>query len=333
MRINIIAVNASASPHKIRKCRSYRNLANQILLGPSTSSSPIDDKIIEEEEEYNMVEDELADELNASLSQQLIRNESGINNSVNENNNNNNRPIGWQVQDDEDTSDKEDDDEVEEANLESETNDDLNVNNLSSSLSHADPPEIRVTTDDDSLIQMAQEYRGNFDGFAEINHFNTIEEMHDFIKNTLEISPTSTSETASHKQELYLDILLNEPPEDRFRRLFETSRQTVRQVLIRNEDILQELFASASLDNFPSPLASVDDNEMNEDDTTHENSKDIDVEENMKRWYMIEMIGLWLRMITDVKTYRAAIKLAVLMKMWGIENNRYEGIAVPLKYK
>ncbi|XP_034940100.1 uncharacterized protein [Chelonus insularis] len=301
MRINIIAVNASASPHKIRKCRSYRNLANQILLGPSTSSSPIDDKIIEEEEEYNMVEDELADELN--------------------------------VQDDEDTSDKEDDDEVEEANLESETNDDLNVNNLSSSLSHADPPEIRVTTDDDSLIQMAQEYRGNFDGFAEINHFNTIEEMHDFIKNTLEISPTSTSETASHKQELYLDILLNEPPEDRFRRLFETSRQTVRQVLIRNEDILQELFASASLDNFPSPLASVDDNEMNEDDTTHENSKDIDVEENMKRWYMIEMIGLWLRMITDVKTYRAAIKLAVLMKMWGIENNRYEGIAVPLKYK
>lgn len=58
-----------------------------------------------------------------------------------------------------------------------------------------------------------------------------------------------------------------------------------------------------------------------------------DIEENMKRWYMIEVIGVWLKFVTDVKSYREAIKKSVLKANCGIENDRYEGIVVPLKYK
>lgn len=183
---------------------------------------------------------------------------------------------------------------------------------------------------------MAHEYRENFAGFAEINRFNSIEEMHDFIKKTLEASPPH-ADSPSQKQERYLDLLLNEEPQDRFRRLFETSRVTVSRILTRNEEILSNLFASASLENFPSPLASIDESEpidaLDDEDTPLENPRDLQVEENMKRWYMIEMIGLWLRMITDVRSYREAIKKKVLMRSWGIENERYDGIAVPLRYK
>lgn len=180
---------------------------------------------------------------------------------------------------------------------------------------------------------MAHEYRDNFDGFAEINHFNNIEDMYDFIKNNLEVSPAQP-EVASIKQSRYLDIIINEKPEDRFRKLLDTTQLTVRRVLATNEDILQELFASASFDNFPSALASNDDNDTSDDnDLIYENLQDSEVNENMKRWYMIEIIGLWLKMITDVTSYRETIKRNILKKNWGIENDRYEGIAVPLKYK
>ncbi|KAK0168598.1 hypothetical protein PV327_002378 [Microctonus hyperodae] len=271
-----------------------------------------------------MVDDkpDKSDETNESASKQLLMNErtNGINWQTNEN--------------DDDSSDKEDDDEVEEANHESGKFDDLLNQNYVSICSHlSEPPEIKVTIDD-NFSQMAHEYRGNFDGFAEINRFNTIEDMHDFIKNSLELS--TSSETTSIKQEHYLDILLNEEPENRFKKLFDTSRSTVRRVLSRNDEILRELFSSANLDNFPSPLALDDGNNINEDgdnDIIYGNSRDIEVEENMKRWYMIEMIGLWLKLITDVTSYREAIKRHVLKKSWGIENDCYEGIAMPLKYK
>ena len=155
--------------------------------------------------------------------------------------------------------------------------------------------------------------------------------MHEFIVNNLE--PMTNEKTA--KQERYLDILLKEKPDDRFRRLVDTSKGTVRRVLSRNEHILQDLFASASLENFPSPLVPKDDD--NADDKEQEdvdvNDTIVEVEENMKRWYMIEIIGIWLKLVTDVKSYREAIKKNVLKTSCGIENNRYEGIAVPLKYK
>lgn len=191
---------------------------------------------------------------------------------------------------------------------------------------------------DDSLLQMAHEYRENFNGFAEINRFDSIEELHDFIKNTLKISADSKNKNFDSKnlynQEVYLNILLNQRPEERFRKLLDISRVTVRRLLARNEDILKELFASASLDIFPSPLAPTDGmDEGVDEDVICQNPQDDEVNENMKRWYMIEMIGLWLNMITDITSYREAIKKRVLMNSWGIENDQYEGIAVPLKYK
>ncbi|KAK0078767.1 hypothetical protein PV326_009151, partial [Microctonus aethiopoides] len=277
----------------------------------------------EEEVENKMVDDkpDKSDESNESASKQLLMNERANGNN-------------WQTDENDDSSDKEDNDEVEEANHEPEKFDNLlNQNNVSTCSHLSEPPEIKVTIDN-SLSQMAHEYRENFDGFAEINRFNTIEDMHDFIKNSLELS--TSSEATSIKQEHYLDILLNEKPEKRFKQLFDTSRSTVRRVLSRNDEILRELFSSASLDNFPSPLVLDDDNNINENrdnDIIYENSQDIEVEENMKKWYMIEMIGLWLKLITDVTSYREAIKRHVLKKSWGIENDCYEGIAMPLKYK
>lgn len=190
--------------------------------------------------------------------------------------------------------------------------------------------------DNELLIQLrVREYQGNFHGFAEINRFETIEEMHEFIVNNSD-SLTSGSESITAKQERYLDILLKERKEDRFRRLVETSKGTVRRVLARNEHILQKLFASASLENFPSPLGPREDVDAADDDEEDEyDSTELvaEMEENMKRWYMIEMIGIWLKLVTDVKSYREAIKKCVLKTSCGIENDRYEGIAVPLKYK
>lgn len=110
-----------------------------------------------------------------------------------------------------------------------------------------------VFNDNELLIELrVREYQINFDGFAEINRFSTIDEMHEFIVNNTE--PSSTKEPMSTKQGQYLDILLNERGEDRFRRLVEISKGTVRRVLVRNEHILDNLFATASLDKFPSPL-------------------------------------------------------------------------------
>lgn len=184
---------------------------------------------------------------------------------------------------------------------------------------------------------MAHEYREKFDGFAELYRFETIEELHDFIKSTLE-EYDLTVESPSNTQDRYIQMLINEKPENRFKRLLEMNRATVRQVLVKNENILQELFSSASLENFPKAIISINEDKTDEiedddDDDGYLNSRDIEVEENMKKWYMIEIIGIWLKNITDVDGYRDAIKKKVLKKSWGIENDRYNGIVVPLNYK
>ncbi|XP_015124885.1 uncharacterized protein LOC107046717 [Diachasma alloeum] len=318
---DILTATRATVPRTVVRTKSYRNIVGQWFLGPCGANEYHNESIVEEDETIDMVEAGPSHELDESPAR-LGRSE---NHEINGGN--------WRAEEDDDFSDKEDDEEVEEADLRPAAPIPDNPIVYNSIL---DPPEIKVTVDE-SLHQMAQEYRENFDGFAQINRFESIEEMHDFIKNTLNSSPPPSA-TPSNKQERYLDLLLNERPEDRFRRLYETARVTVRRVLAQNEDILSDLFVSASLENFPSPLAPIDEHEAPidenvDEDTSFENPRDLEVEENMKRWYMIEMIGLWLRMITDVKSYREAIKKKVLMKSWGIENDRYEGIAVPLRYK
>ncbi|XP_011304886.1 uncharacterized protein [Fopius arisanus] len=317
---DILTATRATVPRTVVRTKSYRNLVGQWFLGPCGANEYHNESIVEEDETIDMVE--------AGPSHEFDESPGRVSRSENHEINGEN----WRAEEDADSSDK-DDEEVEEADLRPVT---PIPDNPTVSGSILDPPEIKVT-EDESLHQMAHEYRENFDGFAQINCFESIEEMHDFIKNTLSTSPPP-GDTPSSKQDRYLDLLLNERPENRFRRLLETVRVTVRRVLTRNEDILGDLFASASLETFPSPLAPIDEYEMgldeNEDgDTSMENPRDLEVEENMKRWYMIEMIGLWLRMITDVKGYRGTIKKRVLMKSWGIENDRYEGIAVPLRYK
>ncbi|XP_057324153.1 rho GTPase-activating protein gacV-like [Microplitis mediator] len=331
MRINIIAVNSGSIPRTIRRCRTYRNLVGQVLLNSSTTTDQIDDRI-EEEEEEDMAED-TSSQSNESTSQNMIQRERTTN-MLWRNNLQEDLIDKEEEEESEEEEEVEDDAEIEEANLRSQNNNSLLDTNQSNSF---DPPEIKVTMDD-SLLQMAHEYRENFDGFAEINQFNSIEELHDFIKNTLKITADLKDKNFDSKnlnsQEVYLNILLNQRPEERFRKLFDTSRVTVRRLLARNEDILRELFASASLDIFPSPLAPTDGmDEGVDEDVVCQNPQDDEVNENMKRWYMIEMIGLWLNMITDITSYREAIKKRVLMNSWGIENDQYEGIAVPLKYK
>ncbi|XP_063995422.1 uncharacterized protein LOC135172877 isoform X2 [Diachasmimorpha longicaudata] len=315
---DILTATRARVPRTVVRTKSYRNLVGQWFLGPCGANEYHNESIVEEDETIDMVEAGPSHELDARLGH-------SENHEINGQN--------WRPEEEEDSSDKEDDEEVEEADLRPAVSipDNLNVSN-----SMIDPPEIKVTVDE-SLHQMAQEYRENFHGFAQINRFESIEEMHDFIKQTLDASPPPST-GPSNKQERYLDLLLTEKPENRFRRLYETVRVTVRRVLARNEDILNDLFVSASLENFPSPLAPIDEydtslDENLDEDTSMENPRDLEVEENMKRWYMIEMVGLWLRMITDIKSYREAIKREVLIKSWGIENDRYDGIVVPLRYK
>lgn len=66
MRINdILAINQDTIPRTIARCRSYRNLVNQVFLGASTSTTgQIDDRIIEEEceEEEEEVKDKMVDD-------------------------------------------------------------------------------------------------------------------------------------------------------------------------------------------------------------------------------------------------------------------------------
>ncbi|CAD6235496.1 GSCOCG00007928001-RA-CDS [Cotesia congregata] len=321
MRINIIAVNSDSIPRSIRRCRTYRNLVGQVLNNSPLTTDQLDDRIIEEQEEDM---EDAPDQPSESTSHRMIQTEKTNN-------------IMWHNDSLEESIDKEDDDEDDDDEEEDPTFEgDNNLTRENNQSSFLDPPEIKVTMDD-SLLQKAHEYRVNFDGFAQINRFNSIEELHDFIKNTMKISENSNnncSEDNSNRQELYLSILLNERPEDRFKKLFDESRLTVRRLLTRNEHILRKLFASASLEIFPSPLARVEETaEAADEDVVCSDLQDDEVDENMKRWYMIEMIGLWLKMITDVTSYREAIKRRVLMNSWGIEDNQYEGIVVPLEYK
>lgn len=172
---------------------------------------------------------------------------------------------------------------------------------------------------------MAHEYREKFDGFAELYHFETIEEFHEFIKSTIEDTDLLTTGTSSNIQDDFIQLLLNEKPNDKFNKLLNINRPTVCQVLIKNQNIIKDIFETTNFDDFPKPLI---DNENNEDKYL-----DIKVEENMKKWYMIEMIGIWLKNITDIDGYRDAIKKRILKNNWGIENDRYDGIVVPLNYK
>ncbi|XP_044016802.1 suppressor of Mek1-like [Aphidius gifuensis] len=315
MRIKSDIVAVNSIPRTVFRCKTYRNLSQ--LSGTCSSSSNLEDKIIEEEEDEDMVEGGPSNSLEAPLPSEM--------NGVINHNEQQPEQHHHEVEEDDDDDDENDNDEAEaDDDSQAEETSLSRTNNASFIFPHLDPPEIKVTIDD-SLQQMAHEYREKFDGFAELYHFKTIEEFHEFIKSTIDDTDLLTTGTSSNIQDNYIQLLLNEKTNDKFNKLLAINRTTVCQVLIKNQDIIKDIFETANFDDFPKPII---DNENNED--KYLNNK---VEENMKKWYMIEIIGIWLKNITDIDGYRDAIKKRVLKNNWGIENDRYDGIVVPLNYK
>ncbi|XP_043471678.1 uncharacterized protein LOC122504576 isoform X2 [Leptopilina heterotoma] len=173
---------------------------------------------------------------------------------------------------------------------------------------------------DDIVIKNVKEYRRNFDGFAEIIPFDSLHSMHEYIR--LNLKNQHSEEIEPLKQEIYLNILLRVKPEERFNKLLESCDPIIRRILMANRIILEDLFKIASLEKLPCPITFDSENKHEFASQTDEDDTDL----NIKPWYMLEMIGIWLNFINNQQTFRDELRNELLEKCLA-------GISVPLKFK
>lgn len=184
-------------------------------------------------------------------------------------------------------------------------------------------PDENIENNDDIVLKNVKEYRRNFDGFAEIIPFDSLHSMHEYIRLNLQKQQTIIEEIEPLKQEIYLNILLRVEPEERFNKLLESCDPIIRRILMANRRILQDLFKIASLEKLPCPISFDSENKHEfASQTTDEDDTDI----NIKPWYMLEMIGIWLNFINNQQTFRDELRNELLEKCLA-------GISVPLKFK
>lgn len=177
--------------------------------------------------------------------------------------------------------------------------------------------------DDDIVLKNVKEYRRNFDGFVKIVPFDSLYSMHEYIRVNLKNRQYEKSDIT--KQKIYLNILLRVKPDDRFNKLLESCDSIIiRHIILANRIILQDLFKIASLEKLPCPIAFDSEEDFQEFESRDDNEDD--AESNIKPWYMLEMIGVWLNFINNQQTFRDELRNELLEKCLA-------GISVPLKFK
>ena len=174
---------------------------------------------------------------------------------------------------------------------------------------------------DDIVLENVKKYRQNFEGFVEIVPFESVFAMHEYIRASLKNRKWEKLENP--KQESYLNILLRIQPEDRFNKLLESCDYIIRLIILANKRILDELLKMANIEKLPCPFASSSEDSYQFGYNMEEHN---DVEANIKSWYMLELIGMWLNFINDPQSFRDKLRSELLAK-------RLSGISVPLNYR